>query len=89
MDAIKLIVLFVLGLALPAALFGNWPWFLVWTSIALVVVLAELINYLIYKKTISKEFWLWKEEHPKVKWIALGGYVLFFGYLALHLWLHW
>ena len=91
MDAVKLIGLFILCLAVPFALAGMWIWFWIWTSIAFLIGVWEAYGVFISKskKTVSRQFWEFIEKHKTAKWVLLAGYIGFFGYLAGHLWFKW
>ena len=87
MDAIILLSVFVICLALPFALAGLWLWFWFWVAMAATLGIFEGIAYWKTGKTLSKLFWNWKDKNPKKKWFLFAGMVAFWTYLLLHLYL--
>lgn len=87
MDAVILMVVFVVCLALPFALAKLWLWFYFWLALAVTLAIFELVSYLTTKKTLSQAFWKYRKEHPKAKWWLFAGMSVFWLYLLVHLFL--
>ena len=92
MDAVIIIAVFLIALGVPFALAGLWWWFGFWWIIGGTLGICELISKLLTGKTISQQFWVWKDD-PKTpawkKWLIALGMVGFWGYLICHLYLGW
>jgi hypothetical protein len=90
MDAVIIIAVFLICLGIPFALAGLWWWFTFWWIIGGVLALTELVAKLKTGKTISQMFWVWKEKAPRwKKLLILGGMIVFWGYLIMHLYFKW
>lgn len=88
MDAVIIIVVFVLCLGVPFALAKLWWWFFFWVAIGTILGITEAVSYFVTGKTISQKFWKWRETAPKwKKWLIFGGMVVFWCYLLGHLFL--
>jgi len=68
-----------------------------WWVYPILVLLGAVILFFLWlagrgskKKTISKEFWAFKDKHPWKAAICLATVAWFFGYLLIvHLWFKW
>jgi len=90
MDAVIVLIVFLVCLGIPFAIGGLWWWFGFWWVIGGALALTEYIAKVITGNTISKQFWIWKETaSPVKKYSILAGMVAFWGYLLGHLFLHW
>jgi len=92
MDAIIVLGVFLCFLGIPFALSGLWWWFVFWWVIGITLALTELIAKIKTGNTISKMFWLWKDNPDTPRWkvkLVLAGMALFWGYLLGHLFLGW
>lgn len=85
MDALKLIAVFILFLALPFYLAHLMWWFWFWVGLAVLLGIFEAASAIKNKRTLSQLFWKWKDENPKAKWFVVGGMALFWAYLLAHL----
>lgn len=89
MDAVKLLIVFAF-MIVPWILAKLWWWVWFWVAIALVLIIAEAISYIFLKKTISKQFWIWKEKAKTWQKLSiLAGMLIFWGYLLMHLFFGW
>ena len=90
MDAVKIIIVFLIALGIPFALAGLWWWLVFWVCVGSLLGIYELISKLVTGKTISQKFWVWKETAPAWKKWSIGvGMVIFWAYLLCHLYLGW
>lgn len=62
---------------------GWWKWF--WIGLAIYLGLFELASVLVTHHTISQQFWIWMDAHPRGGWIACGMIILGGVALAYHL----
>lgn len=87
MDAIKIIGIYGIFVALPFYLVGLMWWFWFWVVLGLVVALAELLVKLVKGKTLSQRFWAWAKQNPWREIYVLASLTVFYVYLLLHLWI--
>jgi len=86
MDALKFLVTFSL-LIIPFAIAKLWIWVICWVTLLVFFIAVEIYSvFIAKKKTISRQFWEYKEKHPKVALACVLGWVAFSSYLAVHLW---
>lgn len=89
MGEVIFIIGMIAGLILPFALLtgrGRIFWLATMSTIGLVVVSAEIIGTVLYKKTISRMYWEWSLAHESTSWLVAA--VLVIGWtlgLVLHL----
>jgi len=89
MDAVKLLLVFF-AMIIPWVIAQLWWWVWFWVAIAVVLMIAELASYIATKRTISQQFWKWKDNAPKwQRGLILAGMLIFWGYLIAHLYLKW
>ena len=88
MDAIIILIVFVVCLALPFYLAKLMYWFWFWVSLAITL---GIIEYIAHKQgdTLTKRFRAWADDHPRVKYFILAGMIAFWAYLLGHLFLGW
>ena len=88
MDAVVLI-LALLALSVPFVLAKLWWWFWFWIALAVVLAVFELVAFIVTGKTISQQFWAWKniETNRWKKWFIFWGMIAFWIYLLCHLFL--
>jgi len=84
MDAV-VAVLIMLAILIPFAIFKLWFWFWFWVAISIVFGGFELACFLATGKTLSQNFWKWREENKSKSWIILGILVISGIILILHL----
>lgn len=85
MDAVVLVIA-LLMLAVPFVLAKLWWWVAFWGALAIVLIIFEIAAKIITGKTISQQFWAWRETAPKwLKWLIGGGMIAFWAYLIWHL----
>lgn len=94
MDAIKFSVAFLLvfvPFAIAKAVYDLDLWYLCWISVLILFILWELYGVFVSKakKTISRQFWEFKDRQPVLAGICVAGWLSFSIYLALHLWFRW
>ena len=92
MDAVKLVIVFLLFLGVPFAIVGLWWWFWFWVGLSIYLALYELISKLKTGRTISQRFWDWKNKAEIEQWqlwMVGVGLVCFWSYLLLHLYKGW
>lgn len=94
MDAIKFSIAFLLvfvPFTIAKFAFGLDLWWLCWLSVLILFVGWELWGVFVSKKkkTISRQFWEFKAEHPVWAGLCVAGWLSFSIYLALHLWFRW
>jgi len=90
MDAVKLVIVFLLFLGVPFGIAKMWWWLGFWVGLAIYLALYELVCKLVTGHTISKRFWLRKITLPKWLLWAIGtGLVCFWSYFICHLYLGW
>lgn len=85
MDAVKLLAVFILFLIVPFVVAKLWMWVIFWSLLAVCLTVVELIAKIKTGKTISQQFWKWRKEHPKGKWVMVACLIVFWSYLILHL----
>ena len=69
----------------PFALAGLWQWFWLTVSILVLVLGWEIWSVIKHGYTISKAFWIWRDEHPVAAWFVLGSVSIGWIFLMLHL----
>lgn len=83
-DAVVAVVA-ILVLLLPFALSGLWWWVALIGVIAGVVAAFELSARAKSGKTLSQQFWAFKQQHPKTAWAIVGLLALAWAGLLVHL----
>lgn len=88
MDAVKFMFAFVaiFGPFIYAEKLGMWCW--AWVTIALTIIGYEIYGVFFSrkKKTISRQFWEFKDKNPGKAALCILGMIVFWTYLCLHLW---
>lgn len=85
MDAVKLLAVYVVFLICPFVIAHLWWWVTFWSSLAACLAITELVSKIKTGHTISQQFWEWRKNHPKSKWVMVGCLLVFWTYLILHL----
>lgn len=90
MDAVKFLFAF-LFVIIPFAIAKLWIWVFAWFAVALVIIGFELYGVFVSKpkKTISRQFWEFREKHPWLSVFCVTGWLAFAVYLGLHLLFRW
>lgn len=88
MDAVIILVIFIVTLIGPFTLLGLKYWAYFWITVALALAVWEWVVYVRKGKTLSQRFWTWKRSHKKESWYVLAALLAFWLALLGHLYIH-
>ena len=70
MDGVLAVLMFLIVLA-PFYLFKLWWWFWMFTGIAIIFGLFELVSFICTRKTLSQQFWKFREENKMKAFVVI------------------